>query len=66
MEKTSNNTAVFTDSEMVSRMAKDIAEMDADNLVGLVEYMYNVKAEYNDGNIEVTTTEGLTIEEVFE
>lgn len=42
-----SKTYEITDSNIVDIIKRDIEQMDADSLEGLIEYMYNVKATYD-------------------
>lgn len=66
MSNLKGKKAVIDDREFTEIIINDIREMDSDVYAGLVEYMYPVKAEYEDGLITLEPTdENQNLEDIF-
>ena len=60
-----SNTKIISDSDLTDIIMNDIKEMDSDSFAFLVEQMYDVKAEVEDGVVEITPTNGLSVKTIF-
>ena len=60
--------AIVTESEIEEIIYNDILHMDADDFAGLIEYMYDVDAEYATGDGRITIKpkiESQNLEDIF-